>query len=152
MLKCFSSSLPPVISPVSCCHQLIASQGPCMSPTRSCLQISFCLHPERGPVPLRSLSGCWGPTCSPVSWVHLLGGPLTAVPGCLCFGCQTEGRAGSVSARHRPCGPLLSSDSHPAGWHQIPTITGPCCVLASRGPRRALLSLGTPERVFLSSV
>ena len=85
LLKCFSSSLPPVISPVSCCHQLIASQGPCMSPTRSCLQISFCFHPERGPVPLRSLSGRWGPTCSPVSWVHLLGGPLTAVPGCLCF-------------------------------------------------------------------
>lgn len=55
LLKCFSSSLPPVISSISCCHQLIASQGPCISQTRSCLQISLCLHPEPGPVPLSSL-------------------------------------------------------------------------------------------------
>lgn len=56
LLKCFSSSLPPVISPISCFQQLIASQGPWhVTDALLFLALPLCLHPGPGPLFLYAL-------------------------------------------------------------------------------------------------
>lgn len=151
LLKCFSSSLPPVISPISCFYQLIASQGP-WHVTNSLLFAAISL-PSSGARPCSSklsLSGHWCSTCSYISWVHLLGGCWLSLAICA-LTIRLKEELGLLL----PCsGPMALSSvvtlSYPMTWHCISIELGSCCVLLPWGPKRGLLSLGTPERMNLS--
>lgn len=151
LLKCFSSSLPPVISPISCFHQLIASQGP-WHVTNSPLFAAISLPSSRArPCSSKlSLSGHWCPTCSYISWVHLLGGCWLSLAIC-----AVTIRLKEELGLLLPCtGPMALSSvvtlSYPMTWHCKSIDLGPCCVLLSWGSKRGLLSLGTPEGMNLS--
>lgn len=66
-----------LVNPISCSHQLIASQGPwCRRLTLVCRSRSLPSYRARpnSSKPLRS--GHWDPTCSYIWWIHLFGACL----------------------------------------------------------------------------